>query len=666
MSGLAGIARHTPAGVSVETLGRMAAAIQHRGPDGHGFYSGRRVGFAHVRLSLLDMPGGAQPLVNEDERIIVTSDGAIFNHAELRSELEERGHVFRTRSDAEVIVHGYEEWGADLLKRLEGQFAFAVYDRDRETVFVARDRFGICPLFYAQRSGDFYFGSEIKAVLASGEIAPALDPRGLDEVLRLGAARGARTPFSGIACLEPGTYGVWQDGALWLRQYYELDFPESTDEPSDVIEQLDELMLRSVGLRLRADLPLGAYVTSSSESSIVAALAGKASAFPLRSFSMTCNAPEFDDSVAQAAAAESAGSSHTASTVSLEAIAHTLPKVLWHAETPLLDTAPVLMYHLAKLARESGVRAVVTHHGADEVFLGSDVFKETSVRRFCLRQPESLGRLALFSRVNSLLLADDRAIDSRRRLLDAAAPGDPLFSHAPRFASSIIAEYYAPEFKAVTGDVVGELRSSLPTRFFGWSSLNQAAYLEMTTALSPHVLSSQGDRMAMAHGVEVRYPFLDHRLFDFAASLPTRSRLCGLHGKEVLRRWAARILPVTVSTPTAPVTRYPGAGHLMTSERPTWMSAHLTADALRRVGIFSPAAVDALIRRNRAGLAQTVEEGRALIGVLSTQVWHQQFVESALSTNPLLAAHASVLLTDRVSGTDRPSYAFATNADIRS
>src|SRR3954468_953188 len=180
MCGIAGIARHSNAGVTVTSLGKMAASIKHRGPDGYGFFVGQTVGLAHVRLSIIDIAGGAQPLTNEDGQIVVTYNGEVYNHLELRLELEERGHVFRTRTDTEVLVHAYEEWGVDLLHRLNGQFAFAIYDRNRETVFIARDRFGVRPLFYAQRSGDLYFGSEIKAILACGEVEAAIDPRGLD------------------------------------------------------------------------------------------------------------------------------------------------------------------------------------------------------------------------------------------------------------------------------------------------------------------------------------------------------------------------------------------------------------------------------------------------------------------------------------------------------
>jgi asparagine synthase (glutamine-hydrolysing) len=649
MCGIAGIARLTPTGVSLNSLGRMAAAIRHRGPDGYGFYSGRKVGLAHVRLNVVDVGGAGQPLSNEDGEIVVASTCDVFNHPELRHELEERGHVFRTRCHAEVLVHGYEEWGAGLLQRLDGQFAFAIYDRNSETVFLARDRFGVRPLFYAQRNGDLFFGSEIKAILASGEVEPALDPRGLDEVLRFGAARPPRTPFSGIAALEPGTYGIWKDGAFWLRHYYELDYPEAPEEPLDVIEQLDEIMLRSVGMRLRADVPVGAYLSGGLDSSITASLARSASRHPLRSFSITSGIGEFDESRYQEEVARAVASVHTASVVRMDTIARTIPDVLWHTETPLLRTAPALMFHLAKVTKESGVKVVIGGDGADEIFLGSDVFKEASVRRFCLRRPGSLSRQRLFSRIHHDLSLESGAPEpSWRSLLDAAQPSDPLFSHVPRFLASRIDDFYTSEFKAGLGgiDVIGELRASLPTRFFAWSPLNQAAYIEMTTRLSPYILSSHGDRMTMAHGVEARYPFLDHRLFEFAAALPTGSRLRGLHGKEVLRRWASRILPGQISSGRKPFYRAPDAQSFFLPGSPSWIDDHLTTEALRRVGIFSPTAVDGLVRRCRAGLSPALGENQAMVGVLSTQLWHHRFIESALFIPPLPAGEASVLFGD--------------------
>jgi asparagine synthase (glutamine-hydrolysing) len=650
MSGIAGVVRRFPTGVSVEILGRMAASIRHRGPDGYGFYVGQRVGFAHVRLSIVDIAGGAQPLANEDGQVVVTYNGEIYNHPELRRELEEKGHVFKTRCDTEVLVHGYEEWGVNLLKRLNGQFAFAIYDRNTETVLIARDRFGVRPLFYAQRKGALYFGSEVKAILATGEVEAALDRRGLDEVFTFWAARPPRTPFAGIASLEPGTYGILKDGALWLHRYYELDYPEAVTEPDDVVERLDEIMLRSVGIRLRADVPVGAYVSGGLDSSITASLAASASPQTLRSFSIASNDPRSDEGDFQREVARDIGSIHAVARITQTGIAQSFPEVLWHTETPLLRTAPVSMYRLAKLAGDSGIKVVLGGEGADELFLGYDVFKEDSIRRFCQRQPASLGRQRLFERLNPELMAQGTSGELWRKfLLGAASTSDPLFSHLPRFLLSAHAkEFYSPEFESGLGgvDVLSELRGSLPVRYFGWSSLNQAAYLEMTTHLSPYLLSSQGDRMTMAHGVEGRFPFLDHRLFEFAAALPTGSRLRGLREKEILRRWSSRILSPRINDRGKQPHRAPDAPSFFGPGAPGWVADHLTPESLRRVGVFSPTSVAALVRRCRAGLTTFDRENQSIVGVLSTQLWHHQFIDRAALPVPLPVQGASVMLSE--------------------
>jgi len=310
------------------------------------------------------------------------------------------------------------------------------------------------------------------------------------------------------------------------------------------------------------------------------------------------------------------------------------------------------MYHLAKLTRERGIKVVLTGEGADELFLGYDLFKEDSIRRFCLRQPASTGRQRLFDRLYPELISNGRGGEFwRRYFLNAGAPSDPLFSHLPRFLlASRIKDFYSPEFKAGMGrvDVMGELRGSLPVRFFGWSALNQAAYLEMTTLLSPYLLSSQGDRMAMAHGVEGRFPFLDHHLYEFSAALPTGSRLRGLREKEVLRRWASRILPPRIRARRKQPYRAPDAPSFFGPGSPEWIVNSLSSEALRRVGVFSPAAVAGLIRRCNAGVATGFRENQALVGVLSTQLWHHQFIENALSVEPLAARGADVMLTDTI------------------
>src|SRR5947208_17035538 len=310
MCGLAGVARQRPRGVSAELLERMAAAIRHRGPDGFGLHADDRIGLAHVRLSVIDVAGGAQPMANEDGDVRVIYNGEIYNYLELRHELQLRGHVFRTRSDTEVLVHGYEQWGEGLLERLNGQFAFALHDRRTASLFLARDRFGILPLYYAERGGDLFFASEIKALFASGEVEQALDPEGLDEVFTFWAARPPRTPFRGIRALEPGTWARWRDGVLSIRRYYALDLTAAAAAPADALETLDELLRSGVRLRMRSDVPVGGYLSGGLDSSIACALAAQTSPSDLRTFSVTFDDPQLDESVFQQAVATELGSRH--------------------------------------------------------------------------------------------------------------------------------------------------------------------------------------------------------------------------------------------------------------------------------------------------------------------------------------------------------------------
>jgi asparagine synthase (glutamine-hydrolysing) len=373
----------------------------------------------------------------------------------------------------------------------------------------------------------------------------------------------------------------------------------------------------------------------------------------LRTFSITFDDSRFDESEFQREVANDVGSIHSITAIGQNSIAETFPEVLWHTETPLLRTAAVPMYHLAKLTKASGIKVVLTGEGADELFLGYDLFKEVQVRQFCQRNPGSQWRERLLDRLYPDLMAHGRGGEFWRRFfMDAGSQKDPLYSHMPRFLlSGRVKDFYSPEFKASVGriDVLGELRASLPARFFGWSSLNKAAYLEMTTLLSSYLLSSQGDRMAMAHGVEGRFPFLDHKLYEFASALPTGSRLRGLKEKEILRRWAARILPPRIKARTKQPYRAPDAPSFFGAGTPEWIGDRLSSDSLRRVGIFSPTAVHGLVKRCNAGLVTGYRENQTLIGVLSTQLWHERFIERAVNVAPLPVHGASVMLDDTVS-----------------
>ncbi|HEX2780639.1 MAG TPA: asparagine synthase (glutamine-hydrolyzing), partial [Gemmatimonadaceae bacterium] len=338
MCGIAGIARADARGVGRDVLRRMAAQIRHRGPDDEGILPGPRVGFAHTRLSIIDLAHGAQPLGNEDDTIVIVYNGEVYNYLELRARLLASGHRFRTATDTEVLVHAYEEWGTGMLAHLNGQFAFAIHDQRDDSVFVARDRFGICPLFYAQPGHDFVFASEAKAIFASGEVRAAPDLRGLDEVFTLWSARAPRTPFSGVSALEPGTYAVWRDGTLRVARYYEPRFDEAETEPADALLALDEVLRRAVTLRMRADVPVGGYLSGGLDSSITCSLAAAGSPHELRTFSVTFEDPSLDESAYQMKVAAAVRSRHAIVRIGAREIAEVFPTVVRHAETPLVRT----------------------------------------------------------------------------------------------------------------------------------------------------------------------------------------------------------------------------------------------------------------------------------------------------------------------------------------
>jgi asparagine synthase (glutamine-hydrolysing) len=652
MCGVAGIAQRAPTGVPLEELARMAAAIRHRGPDGYGFFTSPHVGLAHTRLSIIDIAGGAQPMASEDGQVVISYNGEVYNYRELAEELRALGHRFRTSSDTEVLIVAYEAWGTGMLSRLNGQFAFAIWDGRKRTLLLARDRFGVRPMFVAQSgSGDLCFGSEVKALFASGRVSPRPNPAGLDEIFTFWAARPPVTPFLGVESLEPGTYATWSDGRLRRHRYYQLDYPEGRAESADALATLDSLMRTGVDLRMRADVPVGGYLSGGLDSSITCALAGAASPHQLRTFSISFEDPRLDESRFQQSVAGAIGSLHAVERISGRDIAEAFPGAVRHAETPMLRTAPVPMYLLARLTRERGITVVLTGEGADELFLGYDLFKEVAVRLFCLRQPNSKWRPRLFDRLYPYLSGGSRGGDFwRKSFLDAGGPEDPLFSHMPRFLlTSRIKDFYSPEFAAAAGstDALQKLRDELPEGFGAWSPLNRAAYLEMVTLLSPYLLCSQGDRMAMAHGVEGRFPFLDHRLFEYAAALPTGSRLHGLREKDILRRWAAPLIPAAVVERHKQPYRAPDAPSFFAAGAPDYVESMLSADAVRHFGYFNPAAVAGLVRRCRSSGEQLgFRENQALLAVLSTHLWHTTFFQQPTPSAGLDLVEADVLMRE--------------------
>ena len=639
MCGLAGVARRTPGPepVSPDLVSRMAAALGHRGPDGFGVWTDPRVGLAHVRLSVIDVARGAQPMSSGCGRLVVVYNGEIFDFPVLRRELTALGHHFRTRCDTEVLLHAYEQWGEAMLHRLNGQFAFVIYDRARGSLFLARDRFGILPLYYAERGGDFYFASEIRGILASGDVPAALDPQGLDEVFTFWAARPPRTVFRGIETLAPGGCARWCNGRLDVSRWYTPDFAEAA-APASSDERLDQLFRAAVETRLEADVPVGAYLSGGLDSSAVCAAAQGASRQTLHTFSIGFAEPRLDESAHQQVVADYLRTDHAARRISGEDIAAVFPDVVRHAETPLLRTAAAPLFLLSRLVRERGLKVVLSGEGADELFLGYDLFKEVALRQFCLRQPHSLRRPRLFERLYPYMAPAGRSGEFWHQYFLTPGPAeDPLVTHLPRFRfGRWMRDFYSAELRAVLGqfNALDQLRAELPPGFARWSALGRASYLETATLLTPYLLASQGDRMGMAHGVEIRVPFLDHRLFEFAAALPSGGKLRGLRDKRPLRRWAAHVLPSPIARRPKQPYRAPDAPAFFTARPPEYVRALLDPRAVERVGLFDANAVAGLVRRCRSGRPLGVREHQALVGILSTHLWHHQFEEGAWTNAP--------------------------------
>jgi asparagine synthase (glutamine-hydrolysing) len=618
----------------------MAGALRHRGPDAANVWSSERIGLAHARLSIIDIAGGAQPMSSPDGTLVIAYNGEVYNYVELRAELEAAGHRFRTASDTEVLVHAYERWGEAMLPRLNGQFAFALYDRRNEVLFLARDRFGVRPLFVAPVNGDLYFASEVKGIFATRDVRPAPDLRGLDEAFTVWAARAPRTVFAGVRQIEPGEYAIWRDGRLRFSRYYEPSFHETTVEPEGALETLDALMQSSVALRMRADVPVGGFLSGGLDSSITCALASRSTPHQLRTFSVTFQDPQLDESAYQLLVAKSLNTEHHVVHIRGAEIAEVFPDVIAHTETPIVRTAPAPMYLLGRATRAAGISVVLTGEGSDEFFLGYDIFKETLVRLFCLRQPESRLRPRLFERLYPYLPRTPQAGEFWRNFfLTAGSPSDPVFSHLPRFlTASRIKDFYSSDTRAMLAgsDPVAELRQSLPQDFARWSAANRASYIELRTLLPSYLLSSQGDRMTMAHGVEGRYPFLDHRIFEFAASLPVSSKLRGLHEKEILRRWATALVPrEVIERPKQPY-RAPDASAFFDGGTPEYVRALLNEDAIRATSLFDADAVAGLVRRCVDGRATSFAENQAFVAILSTQLWYEHFISNPLPEVPEL------------------------------
>lgn len=643
MCGIAGYINLDSSPADSSILQRMIDTLDHRGPDEKGVSLHGDVGLAHSRLSIIDLSGGKQPMSTESGSLDITFNGEIYNYVELKAELIRKGHRFLNNSDTEVILHLYEEYGPECVKRMNGQWAFAIWDARRRRLFLSRDRLGVRPLYYSTAGRLFVFGSEVKALLAHSGMRADMDLRALGQVFTFWFPLAPSTIFKDVLELPPGSSLVVENGNVRLDRYWALEFSEAALNAGSMdghearyCEELQDLLLDATRIRLRADVPVGAYLSGGLDSSIVSAIAHGLIGSSLDTFSVSFEDQAFDESQYQQAVAQSLGTRHHSVHCSGRDIARVFPEVIRHTERPVLRTAPAPLMLLSRLVRGNGFKVVLTGEGADELFGGYDIYKEAKVRAFWGAQPESKSRPLLLKRLYPYIPELQRQPVAYLQSFFHVAKEDvasPWFSHIPRWnLTSRLQQLFSREVRQEMArhSAYDDLAALLPAGFARWPLFSRAQYLESVLLLPQYLLSSQGDRVAMANSVEGRYPFLDHRVVAFCAALPQRLKMNVLKEKYLLKRAFRHLIPEAITQRPKQPYRAPDAASffdprtgLQTEE---YIGDLLSPERIRRDGIFDPHEVQKVVERARRGQTAGFLPNAALVGILSTQLVIDQFI----------------------------------------
>jgi asparagine synthase (glutamine-hydrolysing) len=639
--------RPVPAG----TLRAMAAALAHRGPDEDGFLQQPGLGLASRRLSIVGLADGRQPIANEDRSVVVVFNGEVFEYPERRAELERRGHCFTTHCDTEVVPHLWEDHEEGLFERLRGQFALALWDQRRQRLVLGRDRFGICPLYWTRQrtpTGEWLlFASEIKALLASGLVAARADLRGLDQAFTFLGLPGPRTCFQGVHALVPGHYLRVQLGRpgqaarLSDHTYWEMDFPDRGMEepgraPADLVAELEARLLRAVEHRLRADVPVVAYLSGGVDSSLIVAMANRLRGRPLPTFTIQVRAPGLDETAQAAAAARHVGGAPVIVSCGAPEILGAYPRLIQAAEFPVSDTCCAALLLLAREVHARGYKVALTGEGADEALAGYPWYKVHRLLSFLDFLPGlPLSRWARCAFLRQAGGSRFRCAQLHRA--QQALGGHPAWLDLYSLLSLSRLPFYGPQMRDALGDYLPYDDLGLSRdRVRSWHPLNQSLYLGIRVHLAGLLLGPGGDRVAMHSAVETRYPFLDEEVMSFLARLHPRWKLRGFRDKYLLRRLAERWLPRTIAWRPKQMFRAP-FGLFCGGRAPPFVEQLLSPESLRTAGYFDPEAVRqgrraCAVLRPWAPRRFPLELG--LAGVAATQLWHHMFLDGTLADLP--------------------------------
>ncbi|HEX9881599.1 MAG TPA: asparagine synthase (glutamine-hydrolyzing) [Hyphomicrobium sp.] len=629
----------------IVALERMADALFHRGPDEEGFLVRPGFGFAARRLSIVGLGDGRQPIFNEDRSVAVVYNGELFDYPERKAELEAKGHVFRTHTDTEIIVHLYEEYGEDVFTQLKGQFALVLVDFSKRTIFLARDRVGICPLHWSRQGDWVYFGSEIKALVASGGVPPAVDPRGLDHLFTFFAMSSRRTMFQGVESVLPGHYlriAFRTDGRradIVERRYWDFDFPDAGEEmdstsPKQLVDAFEAKFRRAVEIRLRADVPVVGYLSGGVDSAYVLATASSVRGSPIPSFTIQVPGKGLDETSDALVTARHLGSLPTILTSDAKVIADTYAKLIASADSPVIDTSCAALWCLSQEVHHQGYKVALTGEGSDEAFGGYVWFKLRQLTYWM--DAAGWNGSDWLSRVIRRRMAPHASADELRRIDGIAGR-----AHAQALLYHLVAQsrdrYFSRDLKDQIGSHVAYEDVPLDLeRMRRWSPLNQSLYFGYKVHLAGLLLNHKGDRVAMANSVETRYPFLDEDVIAFTSKLAPRWKLRGLNqDKYILRQAASRLLPKEVAFRAKGMFRAPLAESFFTNP-PAYVSQLMSREALLETGYFDPDAVlrdTALVASGQADKLNVFLK-MGLSGVLATQLWHHHYMGAGLCELP--------------------------------
>lgn len=601
-------------------LDRMLTSIFHRGPDEDGRLIDRELAMGMRRLSIIDLADGKQPIFDESGRYGIVFNGEIYNYRELRKELESRGHQFKTNSDTEVIVHLFEERGAKCVDELRGMFAFAVWDNRERKLFIARDRMGIKPLYFSVIDNELVFASEIKAILQHPNYSPAMDLTSLSQFLSLKFVPAPRTLFKNIHSLQPGHSIDVGNGDISIKQYWDLSFEKSADARSEeqCVNELDEILKESIGLRLRSDVPFGAFLSGGIDSSLIVALMSQQMSEPVKTFTVGFDRGLGQDELPYARqVAEQFGCQHHEIQIDGQDFVNYAEDVLFHLDQPLADNATIATYMVAKLARKH-VKMVLTGEGGDELFAGYARYSAERISPWMQMLPKMIRR-GIDSNVA-------RMPGMRREKIASFALAES--DEATRFAnwfpmlnddlkSKLFTDRYA-DYRGGAADLYGEYLDSSDAT----DPIERMLYVDSKLWL-PDYLLLRGDKLTMANSLEARVPLLDHKLVEFAGSLPLDMKLRGRTRKYLLKKCAEKYLPESIIN--RPKQGFPiPIDRWLKEDAGEMVNDCLSESTIRKRGFFKPNVVEKLLRQHANGFEDHATE---IFGLLSLEMWMQKFID---------------------------------------